>query len=313
MSFSANGGQNWSRQTTDGRRFVVDTDSTGHYETLDEWEESTRPNLSFGANVGTTLYGLFPVKLGRLQAIRHTLRAGCGWSLRPGLGSKQSHSTSYSFTLDNRFDVKYLSSEGDSTLTEKKLDGLVDWSLSTSYNPKAEPDNRWSDISSGLTIKPGQASYLRLKVSNSIDPPDPLAQVDPLLLQPEFPGQARSGRSRRGPGSPTQRRHRPAGSAVRRDRSRQHAGSGRRGRGRRTIRWAPTRNSWPRATASSKARRTPSTTSTINRWPDSKATSRIEPKAGDSFHSMYRLLYHTVMRTRAGPNAPTATSPSGPA
>ena len=170
VSFSANGGQNWSRTTTDGRQYVADTDSTGHYETLDEWEESTRPSLSFGANVGTTLYGLFPVKLGRLQAIRHTLQARCGWSLRPGLGSKQAHGTSYTFSLGNRFDVKYLSSEGDSTLTEKKLDGLVDWSLSTSYNPKAEPDSRWGDISSGLTVKPGQASYLRLKVSNSIDP-----------------------------------------------------------------------------------------------------------------------------------------------
>ena len=47
---------------------------------------------------------------------------------------------------------------------------MIDWSLSTSYNPQAAPGEQWGDISSGLTVKPGQSRYLKLKVSNSIDP-----------------------------------------------------------------------------------------------------------------------------------------------
>ena len=73
-------------------------------------------------------------------------------------------------SMNNRFDLKYLSAVNDSTLQEKKLDGVIDWNLATSYNPKNEPGKQWGDISSGLTVKPGQSKYLRIKVSNSIDP-----------------------------------------------------------------------------------------------------------------------------------------------
>ena len=72
--------------------------------------------------------------------------------------------------MTNRLDMKYMSSDGDSTATEKKLDGLLDWSLSTSYRPKNAPGDRWADISSSMTLKPGQSKFLRLKVSNTIDP-----------------------------------------------------------------------------------------------------------------------------------------------
>jgi hypothetical protein len=72
--------------------------------------------------------------------------------------------------VNNRFDLKYMSQESDTTFTEKKLDGVIDWALNTSYNPEAAPGNQWSDISSGLTLKPGQSRFLRLKVNNSIDP-----------------------------------------------------------------------------------------------------------------------------------------------
>jgi hypothetical protein len=72
--------------------------------------------------------------------------------------------------MGNRFDLKYLSAVDDSTLQEKKLDGVLDWNLSTGFNPKAASGDQWSDISSNLTVKPGQSRYLKLQVSNSIDP-----------------------------------------------------------------------------------------------------------------------------------------------
>ncbi|MBU2502907.1 hypothetical protein KJ682_16375 [bacterium] len=169
VSLSANAGQDWFRETTEGRAWVEDSDSTGHYDPVYERNEETRPNLSFSTNLGTTLYGLFPVHVGRLQTIRHTTKLGATWNVTPAIPDKQRHGTTLSLSWDNRLDVKYLADAGDST-TVKKLDGLLDWGLSTSYNPKKEPGDRWGDISSNLTVKPGQSRYLQLKVSNSIDP-----------------------------------------------------------------------------------------------------------------------------------------------
>jgi lipopolysaccharide export system protein LptA len=170
VSFSSNASHSWSRTDTTGVRFVAETDSTFRYEDVDNFVEDTNTRLSFSTGVGTTLYGIFPLQVGRLKALRHTLSMNSGWSVSPGLKSGQVHNTNINLSMTNRFDVKYLSAEGDTSLTEKKLDGILDWSLSTSYSPKREPGDRWSNISSGLTIKPGQSRALRLKVSNSIDP-----------------------------------------------------------------------------------------------------------------------------------------------
>lgn len=162
--------QSWSRKTDTGRNYVADTDTTYHYEDYRQVDENTTTGLSFNTGLGTTLYGIFPAQVGRLRAIRHTLKLNSTWSLTPGLSSGQVHNTSVSLSMDNRLDAKYLGAGSDSTMTEKKLDGLLDWSLSTSYSPKREPGERWGTISSGLTVKPGQSQALRLKVSNSIDP-----------------------------------------------------------------------------------------------------------------------------------------------
>ena len=170
LSFGASASHSWERNEDAGREFVADTDTTYHYEDYRDIFEDTRTSLSFNTGLGTTLYGIFPAQVGRLRAVRHTLRLNSGWSLSPGLSSGQVHNTSVSLSMNNRFDVKYLGAGRDSTMTEKKLDGLIDWSLGTSYSPKKEPGQRWGTISSGLTIKPGQSRALRLKVSNTIDP-----------------------------------------------------------------------------------------------------------------------------------------------
>jgi hypothetical protein len=52
----------------------------------------------------------------------------------------------------------------------RKLDGLLDWSMSTSYRPDSALDRQWANISSRITIKPGQSRNLSLNMSNTIDP-----------------------------------------------------------------------------------------------------------------------------------------------
>jgi lipopolysaccharide assembly outer membrane protein LptD (OstA) len=172
VSLSANGGQAWSRETKSGQVWRADTSAAGggYYDDFENTVEKTQPNLGFSTGLGTTLYGLIPLQVGRLQALRHTARFNTSWNLSPGLGSRQAHRTSVGLSLDNRIDVKYLGADSDSTLAPRKLDGLIDWSLSTSYSPKAPHGTEWSEISSGLAVKPGQSRYLQLKVSNSIDP-----------------------------------------------------------------------------------------------------------------------------------------------
>lgn len=168
LNFSATASQDWSRETTTGTTWVSDTDSTGHFEDVYERIEETRPSLRFSSGVGTKLYGLFPVRVGKLRAMRHTTELNASWNLTPAIAGKQKHSTGVSLSWKNRLDLKYAA--GDDSTQVKKLDGFIDWSLSTSYNPDKDQGDRWSDISSSLSIKPGQSRYLQLSVSNSINP-----------------------------------------------------------------------------------------------------------------------------------------------
>ncbi len=170
FSFNANASQAWERNELTGQSWVAGTDTTdGYFEDLDEWTEDTTPAAGFGGSVNTTLYGLFPTPVGRLRAIRHTLNFKTGWSQTVGLNGR-APSSRFSFDLGNRFDAKYVTMENDTTETTKKLDGFLDWSLGTSYNPRADEGERWSDINSSLTLKPGQNRYLKLTVRNVIDP-----------------------------------------------------------------------------------------------------------------------------------------------
>lgn len=169
FGLNATARQGWQRETTSGRSWVPDGAGGGSWQVLAGRTETTSPAVSFGASLGTTLYGLFPAEIGRLRAIRHTVRMGSSWSVSPALGDKQPYSTALSLTLEQRFDVKYRPAGTDTAAADKKLDGVIDWTLGTSYNPRRPEGQRWADIASGLTIKPGQSRYLQLKVSNTID------------------------------------------------------------------------------------------------------------------------------------------------
>ncbi len=169
VSFSANAGEDWNQETTSGKEWVADSDTTGHFASIDERTEDSRPSLNYSATLGTTLYGLFPVRIGRLRAMRHTTKLNASWKLSPTIRDKQRRSTSVSLGWSNRLDLKYAAGP-DSSAAEKKLDGFIDWNLTTNYNPEKAVGDRWGAINSSLSIKPGQSRYLQLKVSNTIDP-----------------------------------------------------------------------------------------------------------------------------------------------
>lgn len=134
-------------------------------------EEETSPTLTFSSGVTTKLYGVFPVRVGALQALRHTFSLSAAANYRPQLSDKQQRNESYSFSAGNQFDVKYLSqAEGDTVATEKKLDNVLAWDVSTAYDPDA--DRSWSTISSSVNIRPGRSRNLNFRMQNSIDPYD---------------------------------------------------------------------------------------------------------------------------------------------
>jgi hypothetical protein len=61
VNFGAASTWNWTRTDLEGRRFVA-ADST--YIDVSGVTEDTRPTLSFSSGVSTTLYGIFPVRVG---------------------------------------------------------------------------------------------------------------------------------------------------------------------------------------------------------------------------------------------------------
>ncbi len=163
-SFSANSSWNWTRSEVTGRDFV---DSL--WTDAGSLEEMTRSTLSFSSGVSTKLYGIFPVRLGPLEALRHTLSLSASANFTPQLGENQNRSQSYSFGLGNKFDVKYLTrGENDTTATMQKLDNVFTWDLSTNYDPDRE--KMWGTVGSSVSIRPGTSRNLNFTLRNSIDP-----------------------------------------------------------------------------------------------------------------------------------------------
>jgi lipopolysaccharide assembly outer membrane protein LptD (OstA) len=126
-----------------------------------------------GISARTTVYGtFFPEKLG-LSAVRHIVEPSASFSWTPkfdqyfyedgsdrfytfsGFGSTPRSRKSVNLSLVNKLQVKL--GEGP---TERKIDNLLRLSTSTSYN--FEKDERpWSDLVSGLELRPGGALSMR--------------------------------------------------------------------------------------------------------------------------------------------------------
>lgn len=173
-TMSTRGALSWNRSDLVGRDFdSVDSTWTDISETTDE----SRPTLSFSSGLSTKFYGLFPLKVGALRALRHTLGANVTAEYKPKLGSKQERSESLRFSVDNGFSAKYLSgTAADSTATERKLDNFLTWRMSTSYNP--DRDRMWGNIASGFSIKPGASTKVNIQLASTIDTEDWIWKLD---------------------------------------------------------------------------------------------------------------------------------------
>jgi hypothetical protein len=118
-------------------------------------------SLSTGVATSTAFYGIFHPKLGKLRALRHTIEPRANYSFRPGLAGDQAVSHSVGVSLSNRLDMKY-----ESLGQEVRHDGLVDWQLSSSWNP--DRDLQWTNINSNLTLN--RQGPLRVSIAQVYDP-----------------------------------------------------------------------------------------------------------------------------------------------
>lgn len=138
---------------------------------------ATRTTGTFNVNMNTQIYGLFPVKLGKMESIRHVISPSIGYSYRPdfsneflGLnpgyyetllqdngevvyfdrfsgtlagGTPRGENQSMNISMNNVFQAKIV--DGDKELKQD----LFSWRMGTSKNFVAD-EFQWSNISSSV-------------------------------------------------------------------------------------------------------------------------------------------------------------------
>ncbi len=117
-------------------------------------------SLSAGVQASTRLYGIYRPHFGSLRALRHTVEPSASYSYAAGLSgqtARQSLALSLRNTLDGKVEV-----DGK----DRRVDGLLEWSLSTNYDP--DRLRRWGAIGSVLMLN--RHGPLTLRVSQTIDP-----------------------------------------------------------------------------------------------------------------------------------------------
>ncbi|HZL84541.1 MAG TPA: putative LPS assembly protein LptD [Candidatus Krumholzibacteria bacterium] len=117
-------------------------------------------SLRAGLTASTRLYGIFHPRIGSLRALRHTIEPTASYAYTAALSGVTANQ-GVTLGLRNSLDAKV---EKDST--EKRVDGVFEWALSTGYDPDRE--RRWGNIGSNLTFN--RHGPLRLTVSQTIDP-----------------------------------------------------------------------------------------------------------------------------------------------
>lgn len=174
--------------------FAARLDSTGTYESVKTSGFTTRTTGSFNLNMGTQLYGLFPIKIGKVNGLRHVASPSIGYSYTPDFSkpllnydleyfttitdssgneiqhdrfkgtlagsTSQRERQSFNFSLNNVFQTKLV--EGKS---ERKIN-LLSWRLSTNYNFAAE-EFKLSNLRS--SIRTGLSKSLKLDISLTHD------------------------------------------------------------------------------------------------------------------------------------------------
>ena len=144
-------------------------DSTNKFEKSLQQGFATRTTGSFSMNTNTQIYGLFPIPLGPIRAVRHVMSPSVGYSWTPDFskpffgkdlgyilmetdssgkeyfhdrfagtmagGTPRSERKAMNFSLNNVFQAKVKKGED-----EKKID-LLSWRMSSSYNFAADSMN----------------------------------------------------------------------------------------------------------------------------------------------------------------------------
>ncbi len=147
--------------------------------------------FSLGLSATTTLYGLFPVRIGNFEGLRHTVRPGLSFSYRPDFSADfwgytrtytdtSGHIVRYgivpgvpfgrtqnlSFTLGNVFETKRIQTDTTGTSRRQTLQ-LLSLDLSTSYNFAAD-SLRLSSIN--LSARTAALGPLSLTAAMVLDP-----------------------------------------------------------------------------------------------------------------------------------------------
>lgn len=155
LSPRLNFGQDWYDRDKDGTKFPG------------------RFTYDAGLSARTTVYGTFFPGVAGLSALRHIMEPSASFSWTPefpqyfdesgqdrfytfsGFGSTPRSKRSVGLSLANKLQAKMGSGE-----SERKMDNLLTLSTSTSYDLKKD-DRPWSDLVTGLEIRPGPAVSMR--------------------------------------------------------------------------------------------------------------------------------------------------------
>jgi len=173
--------------------FVARLDSNGTMEKVSVPDFATRTTGSFSLSANTKVYGLFPISIGSLKAIRHIATPSIGYAFTPDFskelfgqdlgyfysyldtnGTKQfidrfngtmagntpkSESKSMTFSLNNSFQAKMKSGK-----EAKKVD-LFTWRMNSSYNFVADSMNL-ANLRSGIRSKIANKLNLDLSLTH---------------------------------------------------------------------------------------------------------------------------------------------------
>lgn len=155
VSPRASARQNWYDRDRSGREFPA------------------RLTYDASLSAGTTLYGTFFPRLGRLDALRHIVEPSASFVWTPefsryfaddgsdrfytlaGFGSTPRARKAMNLSLVNKLQARLLSGDG-----YRKMDNLARLSMSTSYDFEAD-DRPWGDLTSGLEVRPDRALTVR--------------------------------------------------------------------------------------------------------------------------------------------------------
>ncbi|MDR0303178.1 MAG: hypothetical protein LBH98_00165 [Chitinispirillales bacterium] len=171
-------------------------DTTYYYDKNYKASKAHQVWWNTGVNISTDLYGVLPLKIGKMQGIRHTLSPSVGYRFTPqkdldvnflSIGILSPSGTKrrqdLSFGLNNLFETKILNTNSnDSAKSSVKKINLLSLNVSSSYNFEAD-SQKLSDISLSASIPAPKVSfsysggYHPYDMRNNLDVPKPLSHV----------------------------------------------------------------------------------------------------------------------------------------